>query len=183
MLYFLIFYIIPVLATMRIINYLRVSNKALETEYHFKQLHFKLIQLAIDNKNYIDDSRFQFLDFTLSNSKIALKRLNFWVILYRSIVSRKQSDKSFFDFEKGMAHDTKLREIYNDFTRTSILFFLSKSKFSVSIFTTFLKVIKFCVKTVEGTKVSKSVVYKRKMKYFIIDNQATFAGVSPSFAH
>lgn len=163
------YYLLPLLVVSRLLNYLRISNHALKVKYQIADLKCRLNALAVYDVRYKDDPRYQFLQYNLSKAPAVIDQLNFWVILYIGFKDRKRNKYALFDFEKNIAHDPDLRSIHNDYTRISVNFFKSKSKFSLIFFGTVLRICQ-AVAYVFNADNGKNFLlnFKRKLKYLLI---------------
>jgi hypothetical protein len=169
----LFIYILPLVALLKTMNLLRVSNESLRAKYHFDELHSRLLFLAIADKAYRTDEHFLFLDTALQRASVSLKKLNLWVILYMILKDWKEDKYILFPFETNFDHDENLSVIYNDYTETTMYFFQSKSKYSLLLFGLLLRMGSSVKSSFRRTRDSSFItMLNRKIQYILISDGA-----------
>lgn len=139
---FILYYIIPILVLGKILNYFRVSNKTLETQYKLLALSNDLRFLALTDKVSLSDPLYKYLDSAVYNSARCLKEVNFWVLLYILAKHMKDEDITTMKYlEDDKNESDELKKIFSDFGSTLFRFFYEKSQFSIRVFVFVAKII------------------------------------------
>lgn len=169
------YYIIPILILTKVVNILRVSNQTLETQYKLLALRDRLRLLVAESKIKEDDPLFLFLDESISFSSRYITKINFWSLLYITI--KHKEDEQIYALEhveKHLEEEIELKEIYKTYSSLTFRYFIVKSKYSLLLFTSIIKFIRF-IKKVFRNKGDDNFYAKlrKKVSYLLMVTDAS----------
>lgn len=145
--YIVLYYVLPLLILLRVLNYFRIRNLTLRTEYKLQALKNDLRFMAIEEKVHPSDPMFKYLDTVLGHASIYIKEVNFWVLLY--LIRKHKTDNAIQIAEiteKSFNNTTELKKIYDNYGSTLLRYFVEKSKWSLKIYKAVVKMIFFIKK-------------------------------------
>lgn len=154
----LIYYILPVLLLIKLINYLVTNNQILSASNEILKLEKKLMFLRLKEDSRVNEKAFDFVQRCIENAQKTLPSLNIYSIIYQAFKKRDQQGfTQLNNLEYSLSRHAELNEIYHDFTAIIVHSLISKNRFTLSFIKIFWPAIKWGYRTFHPKNMNKFI--------------------------